>query len=118
MRDFISGAAVSLRSFAAPPWLIAMVLFLRSHPSLKVLKAGVDHFACWGFVALHEYFLPDAEYDAAIHLPLLEAIEHVIDGVERQCLDGSFHFAFGGKRESFFEVAASADDGAAQRVAV
>ena len=67
---------------------------------------------------LRKRFLFQAEYNAPIHLSLLEAAKHVIDGLQRQGLNRGPHFAVPGKRERLFQVQASAYDGATNRVAV
>jgi hypothetical protein len=46
---------------------------------------------------LRKLFLFETEDNAAIHLALLEAAEHVIDGFQRQSLNGRLHFACSSK---------------------
>ena len=60
----------------------------------------------------------DIENYAAIYFAGPEAIEDIVDPLQRLVLDGCLYLALGGKGERFFEVQTGSDDRAAERVAV
>ena len=60
----------------------------------------------------------DIENYAAIYFAGPEAIEDIVDRLQRLVLDGCLYLALGGKGERFFKVQTGSDDRAAKRVAV